>query len=180
VAIVDTVKENFSEEFFRRLESVADYSEIRAIVLNHLEPDHSGALPELMRCAPQAQLYISQRATSMLKGLLKPRGEAFSRQAETGELRQLLRDGRAEDAADVAHIAVVVATACLGSDHLWQDLGVWNRADLSDLLSLYFPRLAARNTADMNAHPPARFASTTRPASVRRTDLRICRVLAGR
>jgi len=77
VAIVDTVKENFSDEFFRRLESVADYSEIRVIVLNHLEPDHSGALPELMTRAPQAQLYISQRATSMLKGLLKPRGEAF-------------------------------------------------------------------------------------------------------
>ena len=48
------------------------------IVLNHLEPDHSGALPELMTRAPQAQLYISQRATSMLKGLLKPRGESFS------------------------------------------------------------------------------------------------------
>jgi flavorubredoxin len=78
VAIVDTVKENFSEEFFRRLESVADYSEIRAIVPNHLEPDHSGALPELMRRAPQAQLYISQRATSMRKGLLNPRGEASS------------------------------------------------------------------------------------------------------
>jgi NADH oxidase (H2O-forming) len=83
VAIVDTVKENFSHEFFRRLESVADYSEIRAIVLNHLEPDHSGALPELMKRAPQAQLYISQRATSMLKGLLKPRDETFSYQTVT-------------------------------------------------------------------------------------------------
>ena len=86
VAIVDTVKENFSDEFFRRLESVADYAEIRAIVLNHLEPDHSGALPELMARAPQAQLYISRRATSMLKGLLKPRGEAFSyRTVGTGD-----------------------------------------------------------------------------------------------
>jgi len=72
-----------------------------------------------------------------------------SRQAETGELQQLLLDGRADGAADGEHIAVIVATACLGSDHLWQDLGVWNRADLSDLLTLYFPRLAARNTADM-------------------------------
>jgi flavorubredoxin len=71
VAVVDTVKENFSEEFFARLESEADYSEIKVIVLNHLEPDHTGALPELMRRAPQAKLYISQRATSMLKALLK-------------------------------------------------------------------------------------------------------------
>ena len=70
VAVIDTVKENFSDEFFARLESEVDYSEIKAIVLNHLEPDHTGALPELMRRAPQARLYISQRATSMLKALL--------------------------------------------------------------------------------------------------------------
>ena len=71
VAIIDTVKENFSDEFFTRLESVVDYSEIKVIVLNHLEPDHTGALPELMKRAPQAQLYISQKAQSMLKALLK-------------------------------------------------------------------------------------------------------------
>lgn len=78
VAIVDTVKEGFEDEFFRRLESVARYDEIKVIVLNHLEPDHSGALPELMRRAPQARLYISTRATSMLKALLRPnRQEPF-------------------------------------------------------------------------------------------------------
>jgi flavorubredoxin len=73
VAVVDTVKLEFADEFFRRLESVADYSEVRVIVLNHLEPDHSGALPELKRRAPQARLYISTRATSMLKAVLKPK-----------------------------------------------------------------------------------------------------------
>lgn len=71
VAVIDTVKEGFADEFFARLESVADYADIKAIVLNHLEPDHTGALPELMKRAPQAQLYISQKAQSMLKGLLK-------------------------------------------------------------------------------------------------------------
>lgn len=70
VAVIDTVKENFSDEFFARLESEVSYEDIKVIVLNHLEPDHSGALPELMRRAPHAQLYISQRATSMLKALL--------------------------------------------------------------------------------------------------------------
>lgn len=70
-AIVDTVKEEFAEDFFRRLESVTDYSRIKYIVLNHLEPDHTGALPELLRRAPHARVYISQRAQSMLKALLK-------------------------------------------------------------------------------------------------------------
>jgi len=71
VAIIDTVKEHFADEFFTRLESVADYKEIKAIVLNHLEPDHTGALPELIKRAPQARIYISHQAQSMLKGLLK-------------------------------------------------------------------------------------------------------------
>ncbi|TSA42048.1 MAG: FprA family A-type flavoprotein [Methylococcaceae bacterium] len=71
IAVIDTVKEGFSSDFFARLESVARYDEIKVIVLNHLEPDHTGALPELMRRAPQARVYISQKAQSMLKALLK-------------------------------------------------------------------------------------------------------------
>lgn len=78
VAIIDTVKENFAADFFARLESVARYDEIKVIVLNHLEPDHTGALPELMRRAPQARLYISQKAQSMLKALLKQDAFAFT------------------------------------------------------------------------------------------------------
>ncbi|TMQ75918.1 FprA family A-type flavoprotein [Candidatus Accumulibacter phosphatis] len=76
VAIIDTVKFNFSETFFRRLESVADYDEITTIVLNHLEPDHSGALPELLRRAPGATLLVSPQARLMLKGLLDPAEQA--------------------------------------------------------------------------------------------------------
>ncbi len=84
VAVIDTVKESFGETFFRRLESVADYGEIRAIVLNHLEPDHSGALPELLRRAPGAQLYISSKAVMMLKGLLQGDQLVF-RAVQTGD-----------------------------------------------------------------------------------------------
>ena len=74
-AVIDTVKESFAETFFTRLESVARYDEITTIVLNHLEPDHSGALPELLKRAPQAKVYLSSRAQMMLKALLKPSGE---------------------------------------------------------------------------------------------------------
>lgn len=71
VAVMDTVKKEFSDEFFERLERVCDYEEIRYIVLHHLEPDHSGALEELMKRAPAAKLIISGRAVLMLKGLIK-------------------------------------------------------------------------------------------------------------
>ncbi|MFA6063024.1 MAG: FprA family A-type flavoprotein [Gallionella sp.] len=71
VAVIDTVKASHAGEFFARLESVCRYEEITTIVLNHLEPDHTGALPELMRRAPQAKLYISGKAQLMLKALVK-------------------------------------------------------------------------------------------------------------
>ena len=65
VAVIDTVKASHAGEFFARLESVCRFDEITTIVLNHLEPDHTGALPELMRRAPQANLYISGKAQLM-------------------------------------------------------------------------------------------------------------------
>lgn len=70
VAVIDTVKAECAEQFFERLEAISRYDEIKVIVLNHLEPDHTGALPELMRRAPQAKLYISQSAQLMIKALL--------------------------------------------------------------------------------------------------------------
>jgi len=71
VAVMDTVKKEFSDDFFKRLERVCRYDEIRYIVLHHLEPDHSGALIELMSRAPEAKLIISGRAVMMLKGIIK-------------------------------------------------------------------------------------------------------------
>lgn len=89
-AVVDTVKEEFSDIFFQRLESVADYNEIKYIILNHLEPDHTGALPELLKKAPHAHVYISQRAQSMLKALLKEGRENLNYTAvETGDMLSL-------------------------------------------------------------------------------------------
>jgi flavorubredoxin len=84
VAVVDTVKEGYADDFFARLERVADYGEIKAIVLNHLEPDHTGALPELMARAPGARLYISFKAQMMLKALLKRESLSFT-PVDTGD-----------------------------------------------------------------------------------------------
>jgi nitrogen fixation protein NifQ len=46
-------------------------------------------------------------------------------------------------------LALIVATACMGGDHLWQDLGLWQRADLTQLMARNFPGLTALNTRDM-------------------------------
>ncbi|MGX5844529.1 nitrogen fixation protein NifQ [Mesorhizobium sp. ArgA1] len=66
---------------------------------------------------------------------------------------QLLRDlllaqSRPEDPAS-ARFAKIIARRAMRDDHLWQDLGLFNRAELSRLLATQFPTLAAGNTKNM-------------------------------
>ncbi|WP_349254852.1 nitrogen fixation protein NifQ [Roseateles cellulosilyticus] len=46
-------------------------------------------------------------------------------------------------------VAEAIAQASLGDNHLWQDLQLPSRAELSALFETHFPRLAARNTQNM-------------------------------
>jgi nitrogen fixation protein NifQ len=49
------------------------------------------------------------------------------------------------DSEDVRCLAAIVANACLRPDHLWRDLGLSGRDDVTAMLERYFPVLVARN-----------------------------------
>ena len=68
---------------------------------------------------------------------------------EWGDLHKLLVDHRADIYPSELLVANIVATACAGRDHLWQDLGLANRDELSTLMRVNFPALAGANTGDM-------------------------------
>jgi len=85
-----------------------------------------------------------------------PTAELQARRAkrddEVEDVRDLLLehvDERAGTPEQRYAVAEAVAWACLGDDHLWQDLQLLRRSALSALLTHWFPTLAARNTADM-------------------------------
>ncbi|MBI5330158.1 MAG: nitrogen fixation protein NifQ [Betaproteobacteria bacterium] len=67
---------------------------------------------------------------------------------EYADLLALLLD-HASDDESARWMARIVIVASLGGDHLWQDLGLWNRADLTRLMHENFPALAAANDRDM-------------------------------
>ena len=67
VALIDTVKAPFSRELLERIRSIIDPSRIDYIISNHVEMDHSGALPALMEACPNATVVTS--APSGVKGL---------------------------------------------------------------------------------------------------------------
>jgi flavorubredoxin len=71
VIILDTVKLEFQDEFFKKIESLCSYDEIKYVISHHLEPDHAGAIPELINRAPRAKVLISPQATPMLKAITR-------------------------------------------------------------------------------------------------------------
>ena len=68
---------------------------------------------------------------------------------EWEDLVGLMLEFRANNDVSEEWVAQIVAAACMGLDHLWQDLGLWSRGELTKILSLNFPGLARRNDKDM-------------------------------
>jgi nitrogen fixation protein NifQ len=68
---------------------------------------------------------------------------------EQDELRALLLSHRSDPSSEGEWMAQIVVTGCMGGDHLWQDLGLWSRKDLSALMQQNFEQLAAKNDRDM-------------------------------
>jgi flavorubredoxin len=59
-AVIDTVKGPFYQQFLANVRSLVDPEEIDYIVCNHMEPDHSGALPTFLQEARNAQVVVSR------------------------------------------------------------------------------------------------------------------------
>lgn len=68
---------------------------------------------------------------------------------EFDELLALLLEHRVSPGEKEAWLAYAVATAAMGQNHLWQDMGLPSRKHLSRFMTAYFPTLAALNSGDM-------------------------------
>lgn len=73
----------------------------------------------------------------------------FSRMLEKQDLVNLLKQYARPGLPETEWMIAVIVAGCLGNDHLWQDLGLWSRAQLSAMLQHNFPELAAKNDKDM-------------------------------
>ena len=74
---------------------------------------------------------------------------ADPRDLERDDVLALLLEHRAYKNMSEEWMAEIVTAACMASDHLWQDLGLWSRDYLSRLMTQNFPALAAKNVHDM-------------------------------
>jgi len=60
IALVDAVKMGFEHEMFERIREIVDPAKIDYVICNHVEMDHSGAMPELMKVVRKAKVVVSK------------------------------------------------------------------------------------------------------------------------
>lgn len=75
--VIDTVDLIYTKDFLNNLKAIIDLKDISYIVINHTEPDHSGALGGLARQATNAKIVCSEKAVYHLKELYKLHDREF-------------------------------------------------------------------------------------------------------
>jgi len=66
-AIVDLTKALKTDEFLDHIHDIVDVSQLDYVIVNHMEPDHSGVLRTLRRVAPQVTILGTEKTRAMLE-----------------------------------------------------------------------------------------------------------------
>jgi flavorubredoxin len=85
--LVDLVKGLKTDDFLSQIAEVADPAALDYIVVNHVEPDHTGILRTLSRIAPQATILCTEKAKAMLAAFYQVEDKV--RSVEDGETLSL-------------------------------------------------------------------------------------------
>lgn len=67
VTLIDTVYGPFSAELIENIQQVTSIDKIDYIIANHVETDHSGALPEIMKLATRARIFGTEKCKEGLQ-----------------------------------------------------------------------------------------------------------------
>ncbi len=113
---------------------------------------HDSALPDYLGLDHDAFCHMMQYHFPTLPTLSIPTPAVTipsERLPELDDLQILLQQHQNPDDCSSAWLQTIVCAACMGSNHLWQDLGLWSRQGLSQLMTHNFPTLAAKNHKDM-------------------------------
>ena len=75
--VIDTVDISFGREFVENLKNIIELDKIKYIVINHTEPDHSGAIGSLASKAKNAVIVCTKLAVDQLKEMYKLHNREF-------------------------------------------------------------------------------------------------------
>ncbi|MGI6250007.1 MAG: FprA family A-type flavoprotein [Anaerolineaceae bacterium] len=66
-ALIDMSKEIYTDDFVKQVSALTDLSKLDYIILNHMEPDHTGVLTRLRSLAPKATIVGMSKAIEMVR-----------------------------------------------------------------------------------------------------------------
>ena len=66
-ALIDLSKEMLTDDYLAQLSGVYDLAGLDYVIINHMEPDHSGALKRILELAPNARILGMPKTVRMLK-----------------------------------------------------------------------------------------------------------------
>jgi flavorubredoxin len=70
-ALIDSVHQTKAKEHFQKISKITDISKIDYLVINHMEPDHTSAIPEFLKLSPNAKVVYTPIAQSIFKKFYK-------------------------------------------------------------------------------------------------------------
>lgn len=69
-ALIDTVKSEFVDEYIKNIEQYIDIKDIKYLIVNHSEPDHSGAIEKLLELNPDLEICGTKMAIDFVRNIL--------------------------------------------------------------------------------------------------------------
>ena len=65
--LIDTVKRPYFDNYLAKIKTVCDPKEIDYLIINHVEPDHSGSFPLILDHLPNAEIIASTKGVEILE-----------------------------------------------------------------------------------------------------------------
>jgi len=70
IALIDTVKAEFTDEYLSNIDEIVPIEQIEYVIVNHTEPDHSGALPAVLERVPGVKIICSANAVPYVRNVI--------------------------------------------------------------------------------------------------------------
>lgn len=77
VALIDTVEDASMPTLLSKINRVLEERKIDYLVVNHMEPDHSGGIPEILKLFPELKIIGNKQTIGMVKGFYDVSEERF-------------------------------------------------------------------------------------------------------
>ena len=70
IALIDTVKTDFFDEYKSNIEKYVDITKIDYLIVNHTEPDHSGSIGKLLEINPNIEVCGTKMAIDFVRNII--------------------------------------------------------------------------------------------------------------